>query len=130
MPYEISWRMDRRIINIRIFGEFTLEQLHAYDKELTGYLDLCTVPLVHVIYDLTQSTRLPALRHIAALPSGRHPRLGWAVAVGEMNPLTRAVVTMAAAIFRLRFRILARMEEVSPFLYRMDATLPLPEETA
>jgi hypothetical protein len=129
MPYEISWRVEKRIINIRIFGEFTLEQLHAYDKELTGYLDTCTVPLVHAIYDLTQSTRLPALRHIAVLPSGRHPRLGWTVVVGDMNPLARTIVTMAAAIFRLRFRILARMSDVSPFLYRMDPTLPAPEQT-
>jgi hypothetical protein len=130
MPYEMSWRIDGRIISIRIYGEFTLEQLHSYDKELTGYLDTCTVPLVHAIYDLTQSTRLPALRHLTSLPSGKHPRLGWAVVVGDMNPLARTIVTMAAAVFRLRFRLLATMDEVMPFLYGMDATLPHEKETA
>jgi hypothetical protein len=130
MPYEMSWLKENRIIFVRVYGKFTVKELALYEKELTSYLDASTVPLVHVIGDLTGSIWLPGLKHLVTLPSGNHPRLGWAIIVGTMNPVERTLLRLTAAFFRLRFRVFASMEDIIPFLQQMDPTLPAMEETA
>jgi hypothetical protein len=124
MGHEISWHIENAIIEIRLWGDITIDDFPEYDRLTLEHIEQSTHPLVHVWIDLTDVGDFPnnvgkvhkALTHL------NHPRLGWSIVITESRVI-RFVAYMITQMSKARFRAYNTCEEALHFLQTVDATL-------
>ena len=126
MGHEIGWQIENAIIQIRLWGDVSIEDFPDYDRLILEHIEQSGNPLVHVCIDMTAVRDFPnnvskvqkALTHIS------HPRLGWSIVITESRVI-RFVAYMVTQISKARFRAFNTREEVLAFLHTVDATIPV-----
>lgn len=127
MPFDISWYKDGHIIYIEYYGDVTLEDKRLGAEAECAYLDQATVPLVHVLLDMTNQTSAPTdIKEIQkALDKALvHPKKGWTLGFGKddfgMDKFVNSVVTQTRSA---RYRTFVTLEETLDFLAYVDSSL-------
>ena len=124
MPYQLSWLVEGRVIQVMFSGETTVLELQEFVRAIKGYLD--QGEKVHIISDVSLVEKFPmnlGLLNMLTSDMIRHPHLDWGVTVTP-NSLTRHVAAMVMEIGRIRFRVFATRREGLAFLNKADTTLP------
>ena len=99
-------------------------ELAEMDKLIGYMLDNTQAPLMHGIYDLSETESLPSAKDLIKLKSGSHPRVGWLIFIGINNKIMKFFVSVAAQSFNIRLRFMDTIEEALTFLQDVDSTLP------
>jgi hypothetical protein len=130
MPIQLNWYLENRVLLLTGDGESSDQDLLDLDQPMINCLNQCNVPLVHLIIDQRNAPPIPASKVAAQIKVAtqlkwpKHPRYGWAIMIGKMNPLQRLVVTVASNFFKARQRSFETMKEGLDFLNEVDSTLP------
>lgn len=123
MPYELSWFDDKkRVILIRVTGEFTLEESQKSSDEIRSYIVQGTPP-VHLIGDLTGLQRLP--RNISEIrrAQGNLSQLATTIIVGTQNPIIQFMGNVLARLGGYEVRLVDNLEAATNALVRLDQSL-------
>jgi hypothetical protein len=81
--------------------------------------------LVHIINDTRHVLSIPSLTEVRKAKHPFHKRMGYNITVKAFsNPFMRAVITVSAAITRLRYKDVDSFEEAYQFLAQKDPSLP------
>jgi hypothetical protein len=124
MKYRISWYLEGRVVLSEHFQAGTAEDVAQMDAEYLALLEQSDAPLVHFIFDMSQQDSVPDLKTMANMQFTRHPRFGWSLVIGTLNPITRFLVSTVAQINKARFRSFTNREDALRFLQEMDSSLP------
>ena len=124
MKYRISWYLEGRVVITEHFQAVTPEDVAQMDKEYVAHLEQSDAALVHFLFDLRQHDSVPDLKTMSHMEFTKHPRFGWTIVVGNINPITRFLVSTVAQINKARFRSFTTMEDALLFLQEMDSSLP------
>jgi hypothetical protein len=124
MAFNISWYIDGRVVLVRLSGTQTPEDARHFDEAIRPYLDNAEVPLIHFVFDTTGLVGLPGLGTLARFQWTRHPKTGWVVGFPKPNPVVAMVTTIAAQLFKARFRTFDSIDATLTFLQSVDSTLP------
>jgi hypothetical protein len=120
MPYQL-------IVYAAVSGNFTLEELEAYGRELTtNYLDPATAP-IHIISDANAMEKFPT-QALPAIRSSeiwlRHSNLGWVILIGKKsNPMLGFLLAVVTKVVKLKYRMVATPEDAFSTLCNLDPTL-------
>ncbi len=124
MKYQISWYVEGRVVLSEHLQAATLEDVARMDAEYLVLLEQSDAPLVHFIFDMSQQDSVPDLKTMSSMQFTKHPRFGWSLVVGHLNPITRFLVSTVAQINKARFRSFTHREDALRFLQEMDSSLP------
>ena len=124
MKYRISWYVEGRVVITEHFQAVTTEEVAQMDKAYVTLLEQSDAVLVHFLFDLRQHDSVPDLKTMSHMEFTKHPRFGWTIVVGHINPITRFLVSTVAQINKARFRSFTTMEDALRFLQEMDSSLP------
>jgi hypothetical protein len=123
MAYDLAWYQERRIVYGTFLGVLTLEDLGAWSKEMTAFLDEGERP-VHLLLDATHAGKIPT--NAAAIQKYVtymfHPHLAWNIVIGgsaTVNMVLQGVTCRSTA----RFATAATLMEAVAILARSDRSL-------
>lgn len=126
MPYDISWLIEKQVINLVLEGEMTVETIVEMSNIIIQYLDSSDKPLVHLLID--DSNVSSSIRHLkSVMEVGKalgHPRFGWLIIYGSTNKTYQFMSYMISQITKIRHRRFATLAETFEFLHTVDVTLP------
>jgi hypothetical protein len=124
MPISVEWRLEKHIIDTRLTGIVTTEEL-LQAATRTVALVKEGAPLVHDLIDMRAMTNFPTrLNELAQLtPLLKEGRSGWLLIVTE-QPMARFIASTLSQVAMLRLRLFATPEDALAFIYDMDTTLP------
>lgn len=107
-----------------VVGDQTLDQFATLNEELIALLDAGDAP-VHLLIDVSQMGSIPSniMKVQQTFTYLRHPALGWSLFIGEMNALTRLVVSVTNQVSGLDIKLVNTLEEALLLLKRVDLTL-------
>lgn len=127
MPVEVSWFLEGHIVNVRYSGDVTVEDKRVGAEQEVEFLEAGTVPLVHVLLDITDQVSSPTnIKQIQdALDKAlTHPAKGWTLAFGkEEFRMENYVNTVVTQPYQVRYRTYATRQEALEFLLYVDSTL-------
>jgi hypothetical protein len=124
MKYHTHWYVENRVVITEHFHTVTIEEVAQMDKEYVTLLEQSDAALVHFLFDLRQHDSVPDLKTMSHMEFTKHPRFGWSIVVGHINPITRFLVSTVAQINKARFRSFTTMEDALHFLQEIDSSLP------
>lgn len=122
--YEIGWHTEGHIVVVTMHETVLPEEYTAMDEAFMQYVNEAKGALVHFVYSMSDEIVASELSHMTDLQFAKHPAMGWSIMIGEMNPITRVMITLAAKINRARFKMVGSVDEAIDFLYTVDANLP------
>ena len=134
MPYSAAtWYVNKRVIHVRAYGDVTIDEMHAFNEQVTAMLDEGD-PLVHLIVEDNDVEGMPKSLQTfkEAMPFAGHPDLGWVLPVGNSSPILHFLTNMAAKIYRVRYQRMDSFAEAVAFLKGQDPSVDWPdsEQTA
>ena len=123
MAYEIAWRVEGRLIYLRVWDIMPLIEAHEAVEKILEALSQGTSP-IHMIVDM---------RELRFSPSGiqanlqlnsylRHPALGWVVTVGG-TPLTQFIINIVRKFFPIKMHHSDSLDASLDFLRSNDPSL-------
>lgn len=126
MSLHLSWYLENRVILVVSKGKSLNQDQDMFDidQAIVDYINQSDAPLVHLITDFRDGSFSPSMKAVGKLQSSKHPRIGWAIVIGQMNSLQRFSLAMAISFFKLRNRMVDTLEEALDFLNYVDSTLP------
>ena len=120
MPYQLSWYKENHIVYAAVSGNFTLEELENYGRELTtDYLEKATAP-IHIISDANAMEKFPT-QALPAIRSAegwlRHSNLGWVILIGKKsNPMLGFLLAVVTKVVKLKYKMVTTPEEALSIL--------------
>lgn len=128
MAYTVGWHQNQRVIQVRFWGDTTVEELKEMFESLIEHMDTGDAP-VHTLTDVTEMRKFPL--SIAAIkntmPRADHPNQGWNVVVGG-PVLVQSFSQIISRVLNVRYRSFQTMDEALEFLATQDETLELRRE--
>jgi len=132
MPYEIQWLIPDKMLQVKISGDFMLDDLQLLIDESLAMNqrndDDEVTELVHLIMDveyLKSYTRdIGKVRQILK-PAMERQALGWLIIYGYRESLLQFFAALAVTFFKIRFRMFKTRSETMTFLKSVDSTLPV-----
>lgn len=127
MGLTINWIIEKRIINFRVDGTISAEELRSGSQQMGEMLSESGEKLVHVLFDLSTAQAAPmpmGIINTSVRPFMAHPQLGWMVAYGTQNSIVRMMASVVSQVFRARFRSSVDFNEAVRTLQSLDASLP------
>lgn len=126
MGYEITWYEQGRVAHVKVYGEFSLEEMHRSSQEIVAdYLEKGQPP-VHLLVDLLEMEKYPTqlnqVREANKIVM-THLAMGRLVIIGNMNPVVKFLASVVAQFSRIEHRIVATPEEAMEVLRRLDLSL-------
>lgn len=125
MPFNIHWYVPEQIIICRYWGIISEADFHLSLDQMDQLVDQSPRDFVHAISDMREVTE-----HINAGSAmkymrdrGVHPRSGWAITVGNQNPLLRFMYNVIKNFTKLQLGGYNTMEEAIAFLRERDDTI-------
>ena len=123
MAYELDWRLEGRVIYLRVWDIMPLLEAHEAVEKILEALNQGTPP-IHMIVDMRELRFSPTgiqanLRLNSYL---RHPHLGWIVTVGG-TPLTQFLSNVVQKFFPIKMQHSESLEASLDFLRSSDSSL-------
>lgn len=129
MPIYSTWIVEGHLAYWKSWGELSGDDIPAFEEESRGLIASTTAVFLHTIADHSQLAKLPSLRETAQIASGRDPKLGWYLVIGEHNPLVKLMISLTVQVLGVRLRFFPNYDEALAFIQGQDATLPAIETT-
>jgi hypothetical protein len=124
MPYTVAWLVPHRVIEVTFGEHLSITELQEYDSKVVEMLDTAVDHKIHLLADVSKIRQFPGLDHFRRAKLINHTQLGWAVMIGTMNPLVKAIGLLVISMFGNRAYWCNTREEALVFLQRTDKTLP------
>jgi hypothetical protein len=123
MAYEIGWRVERRLIYLRVWDNMPLLEANEAVEKILEALNQGSPP-IHMIVDLRELRFSPTgIQANLQLNSYlRHPNLGWLVTVGG-TPLTQFIANVVKKFYPIKMHHSDSFDAVLEFLLRKDPSL-------
>jgi hypothetical protein len=130
MPFDVSWSNSKQVILLKVEGVLTLEDLQSLFVEAAAMMNE-TSDLVHFLVDtrtLQKIDNIPAtLKIVQGEP--RHPRMGWMIVVGKMNPMIKFGMDFVGLLTKSRYHCVNTMPEALAFLKEIGVDISGPVAT-
>lgn len=132
MPYEINWLIRGRVLEHRLWGEQTIEDIESIRQEAaTSFLPDAAPPRLHLLFDITEleSFSFNVAEFMASplnlnLPEDKLSLLnGWRIYFGKDDKTFRLVVSIFHQSHGHSIKWFPTREEAISFLSRIDSTL-------
>ena len=123
MAYEIAWRLEGRVIYLRVWDIMPLVEAHEAVEKIIEALKQGNPP-IHMIVDMRELRFSPTgIQANLQLNSYlRHPNLGWVVTVGG-TPLTQFISNIVRKFFPIKLHQTDSLEASLDFLRDNDSSL-------
>lgn len=123
MPYELNWRIENRVIWLRVWDVVTMDEINTISPQIMEMLNAGSAP-VHLLADYTDVTRMPfSLQHSQkAVDVQAHPHIGWVMTITN-NQRMRFITTILLQITSMWMRQFAKVDEALEFLQHVDDSL-------
>lgn len=120
-----EWLVENHLIFTKIY-EIDNEGIVHVIEEMNNMVSTSTLPLVHIIVDLNDTSKYPnninqIAPRIRSLFS--NDRLGWYIHLTD-NQILGFLVQVSTSMYRVRARTFKTKAEALTFLQEKDATLP------
>jgi len=125
MPYEITWYIEERVLNMSISGNIELEEFERMHKESFALVEKSPYT-VHAIVDLSEFDAAPTnLRMMSsASNSNKSDKQGMTVMVmPKIHGMFRFVTSVIMQTLRLEYRICQTQDDAIEILRRIDNDL-------
>ncbi|MCB9453981.1 MAG: hypothetical protein H6672_21315 [Anaerolineaceae bacterium] len=127
MPFKVDWLIKGRVIHDWLSGNVEMDDIAETSKLITDLMRQGDPPLVHLIVDILDVTRLPLGINIGKINQymqhTKEPNLGWSLVITE-SMFMRFLASVVTQIAQGRFRAFTTMEDALAFLQDVDASLP------
>ncbi len=123
MPYTVQWLVPNKIIEAVFDGVLTTDEFYEYDRIVAKMLDLGEPNQVHFLTDVRHLQQFPNLSQARQMQTLQHPNFGWAVLVGNTNPIFKAIGILLGTLFGNRIQWFSTREDALAFFQRLDNTL-------
>ena len=123
MAYEIAWRVEGRLIYLRVWDVMSLVEANEAVEKIVESLEKGNSP-VHMIVDMRELRFSPTgIQANLQLNSYlRHPNLGWVVTVGG-TPLTQFISNVVKKFYPINMHHSDSLEASLDYLLRKDPSL-------
>jgi hypothetical protein len=126
MSVSVGWLLEGYIIDYKLLGVVSSADMLAVTEQVIGNLSGDPRNTVHVLYDVTNCTRIPydipniikALKPFLILPN-----MGWGIAYGSKDPVTKFTAELIVQLIKVRYRDFKTQEEALAFLAQTDPAL-------
>ena len=123
MAYELGWRLEGRVIYLRVWDILPLLEAHEAVEKIAAAVEEGSPP-IHIIVDLKALRFSPTgiqtnLRLNSYL---RHPHIGWIVTIGG-TPLTQFLSNVVRQFFPIKLQQTDSLEASLDFLRSTDPSL-------
>src|ERR1041385_8305203 len=101
MPFQNSWYVAKHVIYTRSWGVVTTDELRDNVADVQRLYEQSDRTMVHQLVDnraVTQS--LNARELSSAMPRKAHPKAGWSIIIGDINPIWRFLADVVMQILR------------------------------
>jgi hypothetical protein len=122
--YTIEWMIPGRVVLTTMWGEISIEDVHAISNGLKKFYEEGT-PMIHSVVDVSRIEKYPNLLELqrsGKVEMHNEERVGWTVIVGT-NRLIKFIVSMFMQFLKLRFKMLDSQAEALAYLQEGDKTL-------
>ena len=122
MPYEVAWRQPGKLAFVRVYGDFTIEELEQSVHELVSHLDQGEPP-IYILADATELEAYPLnIAHLnkAVRPLMQHPALHWIAAVIQ-SPTTNFFANTVAQLTAAKLASFKTLEQAEAFIAKQQA---------
>lgn len=126
MAHEVSWFLENRVIQLRVSGSISMQDVQDINQQLIKMIEKGTAP-VHIINDMQGLKEFPnnLIQVKGALTYMNHAGLGWETIVSQPNPLVRFFASAITQITNARMKMVPDIKEAYLTLVRLDRTLPV-----
>ena len=116
MAFSVTWNIEKQVIDLKVFGVVTSEEIIALNLQTMAYIEAGIHP-VHLIIDTLEVTAYPNnLRWILRLLKNNPvPPTGWNILV-QNNPAVRVLAATLLSVIRVPLHICSTQEEAAAFL--------------
>ncbi len=116
MGFSVTWHVEKEVIDLKVFGTVTSEDIIALNLKTMEYIEASIQP-VHLIIDTLDVTTYPTnLRWILRLLKNNPiPATGWNILV-QNNPTVRVLACAILSILRVPLHVCTTLEEAETFL--------------
>ncbi|MCA9894433.1 MAG: hypothetical protein KC615_15695 [Anaerolineae bacterium] len=124
MPHEITWLLPERVLQMRVWGKVTRDELVQIGQTMTAHLEGVNGKIDWVVDDSNQEElpiQLSDLRR--DLSFFRHDSMRWIVAVGKTSPVVNLAIPIVASLMRVQLKRFPTMEGALDFLNKQDPSL-------
>lgn len=126
MPVSAVWHIEGHIIQERMAGKVTLDEIESMAAEALTLIEASGSPRVHILVDVSELASYP--KNLGAIRSAtkdtfQHPSFGWFLVHGQENPLIRVFTELITNVFRVPFRLFATQEAALGFLVQNEPGL-------
>jgi hypothetical protein len=116
MGFSITWHIEKRVIDLKVFGVITSEEIIALNLQVMDFIEAGSHP-VHIIIDTLDVTEYPTnLRWVfRMLRNNPVPPTGWNILV-QNNPTVRVLAGTILSVLPVPLHICTTLEEAHDFL--------------
>ena len=116
MGFSVTWRSEKQVIDLKVFGVVTSEEIIALNLKTMDYIAAGSQP-VHLIIDALDVTEYPTnLRWILRLLKHNPvPPTGWNILV-QNNPAVRVLACTLLSVLHVPLHVCSTPEEADAFL--------------
>src|SRR5262249_13372503 len=112
-----------RVLVVAWTGDVHDSEIQDVDVKILDLLKQNSPTIVHVVSDFTGLHKPPSLLAFRTSKAPAERNFGWALTFGNVSPITRTILTVLSATFRVKHRFVASRAEALSFLARVDKTL-------
>src|SRR5688572_11535806 len=124
MAHRIEWLLEGRVIIATWMGNIRDNEILDADSVILGMIRQFPQNTVHIVTDFTGLKAPPSMFSFRNSKAPAERNFGWAVTYGYISPLVRTILTVMAATFRVKHRMVTNRDDALKFLQRVDKTLP------
>lgn len=130
MPSEIRWLIEDRVVMIRDYGVYTVDEMKRGLAVLQEYLDRGTPPM-YIIQDSRELERYPtSIQPLRSLMKP-HPHVQHIVLINNpRKPTTRLITTLLVSMAGTDFTNVDHLREALETLQQLDPTLDAGESAS
>ena len=125
MDYQLEWHIPKRVLNLIVSGDVSLEDLVRFNKDVLSYLEDGTAP-VHLVSIGNNIRRVPTNLMLIkqTVTYLQHPSMGWTIIVQEKaNALTGFMVSVAAQATGMKLHQVKNVADGLETLRRLDQSI-------
>ena len=126
MPVSVDWLLEAHIVDYKMIAVVNSADMLAVTEDVMGMLSGYRQHTVHVLYDVSQCARIPydipniikALKPFLMLPN-----MGWGIAYGSKDPVTKFTAELIVQLIKVRYRDFKNREEALAYLAQIEPSL-------
>lgn len=123
MAYEVSWYRPERVVYLRVYDAFTIDEL-SIAAEFINEGVMNGIPPVHLIVDVRDVRSIPT--NVLEIKNMNeylgHENMGWLVIVGAHSTVNMIAVVVTK-LLKTQYRNFRFLEPALEFLSQQDETL-------